>query len=63
MIENVVTFYGVVFLLYVILKFSNNKNESDQNSEEQLPAVLFVKNKMIVKSLGEDLTRNEFKRK
>ena len=63
MIENVVTFYGVVFLLYVILKFSNNKNESDEGTEEQLPAVLFVKNKMIVKSLGEDLTRSEFKRK
>ena len=66
-IEVFFSFYGVIFLLYLIVRFSNprkcTKLVNDRTSGRKVPALLFIKNQSIVQHLEDELESNEVKRK
>ena len=59
--------YGVIFLLYLIVRFSNTNLRHnfvrDNNAGREVPAMVFIRNRSIVDCVEAELTSNEVKRR
>ena len=65
-IELFASFYGILFLLYLIVKFSSTSKRTKFKSGEsgrKVPAIAFIKNESVCNKIESELETNELKRR